>query len=409
MDPKFKRIKAACYISSASSAMVCNLSPLLFLTFRSMYGISYSLLGLLITINFFTQLGIDLIFSFFSHKFNIPKTVKLMPVLTTVGFLIYALLPFFFPAYVYVGLVIGTFIFSISGGLGEVLISPLVAAIPSKDPDREMSMLHSLYAWGVVGIIIISAIFLSVFGTHNWQWLTLILTLIPVAAAILYAGSEFPQVSTPKKTSGAIAYMKKRGVWLCVIAIFLGGASELVMAQWSSTYLEHALGIPKVWGDIFGVALFGFTLGIGRSMYAKIGKNISRVLVLGSIGATICYLLSAISENPFIGLASCSLTGLCVSMMWPGSLIVSSDRYPNGGVLIYALMAAGGDFGASVGPQIVGVITDFCMSNPSVLSLAQSINIAPENLGMRIGLLIGALFPLTAIPLYMAIKKMRNE
>ncbi len=409
MDPKFKRIKAACYISNICGAMVCNLSPLLFLTFRSMYGISYSLLGLLIAINFFTQLGIDLIFSFFSHKFNIPKTVKAMPILTTAGFLIYAIYPFIFPNSVYVGLLVGTFLFSISGGLGEVLISPLIAAIPSKDPDREMSLLHSLYAWGVVGIIIISSIFLYMFGTHNWQWLTLILTSIPVVAALLYADSEFPQVVTPKKTSGAIAYMKKHGVWLCVIAIFLGGASELVMAQWSSTYLERAPGIPKVWGDIFGVALFGFTLGIGRSMYAKIGKNISRVLVSGAVGATICYLLAAISENPFIGLTSCALTGLCVSMMWPGSLIVSSDRYPYGGVLIYALMAAGGDFGASVGPQIVGIITDFCMSNQSVLILAQSINMAPENLGMRIGLLIGALFPLAAIPVYMAVKKMRNE
>ncbi len=409
MNQNFKRLKAACYISSVAGAMVCNLSPLLFLTFRSMYDISYSLLGLLITVNFFTQLGIDLIFSFFSHKFDIPKTVKAMPILTAVGFIIYTVCPFFFPNHVYVGLLIGTFIFSISGGLGEVLISPLIAAIPSKDPDREMSMLHSLYAWGVVGIIIISSIFLYFFGTHNWQWLVLLLTAIPIASAILYAGSEFPTVVTPKKTSGAIAYMKKRGVWLCVIAIFLGGASELVMAQWSSTYLERALNIPKVWGDIFGVALFGFTLGIGRSMYAKIGKNIGRVLVFGAVGATICYILAAISENPFVGLASCALTGLCVSMMWPGSLIVSSDRYPDGGVLIYALMAAGGDFGASVGPQIVGVITDFCISNPSVISLSQTINIAPENLGMRIGLLIGALFPLAGIPVYMAIKKMRNE
>lgn len=409
MGTNYSRLKTACYISNISGAIVCNLSPLLFLTFRSMYNISYSLLGLLVAINFCTQLGIDLIFSFFSHRFNIPKTVKAMPALTAAGFLIYAIYPFVFPNSVYVGLLLGTFLFSISGGLGEVLLSPLVAAIPSKDPDREMSLLHSLYAWGVVGMVVFSSVFLYIFGTHNWQWLVLLLTAVPVVTTFLYAGASFPQMVTPKKTSGALAYLKKRGVWLCVIAIFLGGASELVMAQWSSTYLEQTLGIPKVWGDVFGVALFGFTLGIGRSLYAKIGKNISRTLVWGAVGAALCYLVAALSSNPFAGLVSCAATGLCVSMMWPGSLIVSSDRYPSGGVLIYALMAAGGDFGASTGPQVVGVITDICMSNNAILNFAQSISMSPENLGMRIGLLAGALFPLAAIPVYMAIKKMRNE
>ncbi|MBQ8338783.1 MAG: MFS transporter, partial [Oscillospiraceae bacterium] len=150
MDPKFKRLKYACYSSNVSMSVAGNLSPVLFLTFKEMYGVSYSLLGLLILVNFVTQLGIDLVFSFFSHRFNISKTVKTMPIITIVGLLIYALWPFVFPNSVYVGLLIGTVVFSVSAGLGEVLISPVIAAIPAKEPEHEMSKLHSIYAWGVV-------------------------------------------------------------------------------------------------------------------------------------------------------------------------------------------------------------------------------------------------------------------
>ncbi len=409
MVPKYKRLKAACYVSNINGAIVCNLSPLMFLTFRNMYDITYSMLGLLVTINFCTQLGVDLIFSFFSHKFNVPKTAKAMPIICMSGFLIFSLYPFAFPNSVYTGLVIGTFLFSIAGGLCEVLISSMIAAISTTDPDREMAKLHSLYAWGVVLSITFSSVFLYIFGTHNWQWLVLILTIVPLTCAILYQGANFPDIVTPKKMSVAFDYLKKRGVWLCVLAIFLGGASELIMAQWSSTYLEKALGIPKVWGDIFGVALFGLTLGIGRTLYAKLGKNISRALIWGAVGATVCYLFAALSLNPVVGLVSCALTGFCVSMMWPGSLIVSSDRYPHGGILIYALMAAGGDLGASVGPQFVGVITDLFISDINLLNLAQRINITPENLGMRIGLLTGMLFPFAGLSVYLVIKKLRKE
>lgn len=400
MKSKYTRLKLACYSSNLSMSVVGNLSPLLFLTFRSIYGISYSLLGLLVLINFVTQLTIDLIFSFFSHKFNIAKTVKTMPVITVVGLLIYALWPFFAPDSVYVGLVIGTVIFSISAGLGEVLISPVIAAIPSPDPEREMSKLHSVYAWGVVGVVIVSTLFLLAFGPENWQWLAIIFTALPLAAAILFCGSEVPQMETPERVSGALQLLKNGGIWLCVFGIFLGGASECTMAQWASGYIERALSIPKVWGDIFGVALFSVMLGLGRTLYSKIGKNIERVLLLGAVGATICYLVAAVSGVAFIGLLACAFTGFCVSMMWPGSLIVASNRFPAGGVFVYALMAAGGDLGASVAPQMVGVITDTAIKSQRFIALSSDLGITPEQLGMKLGMLFGMLFPLVAIAVY---------
>ncbi len=409
MDAKYNRLKYACYTANISMSIVGNLSPVLFLTFRSLYGISYSLLGLMVLVNFVTQLGIDLIFSFFSYKFNIQKTVRIMPLLTIIGLAIFALWPFVFPQNVYIGLLVGTVVFSAASGLSEVLISPVIAAIPAENPDHEMSKLHSIYAWGVVAVIIISTLALLAFGQSCWQYLALFFAIVPCVSFVLFCTSTIPKMETPERVSGALEFLKNKGVWLCVVAIFLGGASECTMAQWCSGYLEQALGISKVWGDIFGVALFSVMLGIGRSLYAKIGKKVGRALFWGTVGATLCYLTAAISNIAVIGLLACAFTGFCVSMLWPGSLIVASDRFPTGGVFIYALMAAGGDMGASVGPQLIGLITDFALVNPTTLSLAAQLNLMPEQLGMKLGMLVGMLFPLVGIVIFARIRKNRQE
>lgn len=397
MRPSYTRLKFACYTTNLSMSVVANLPPLLFLTFRSGYGVSYSLLGLLVLINFSTQLVVDLIFSFFSHRFHIPTVVKLTPAIAIVGLLIYALMPLLFPTAAYLWLVIGTVIFSAAAGLCEVLISPVIAAIPAKNPEREMSKLHSIYAWGAVGVVILSTLHLLLLDGENWHWLALGYVAIPLTSLCLFLGAEIPPMETPKKTSGALQLLKNRGVWLCVAAIFLGGAAECTMAQWSSGYLERAMEIPKIWGDMFGVALFSVMLALGRSLYARYGANLTRLLFLSAIGAAVCYLTAAVTTIPLIGLVACALTGLCTSMMWPGSLVVASDRYPAGGVFIYAMMAAGGDLGASVVPQLVGSITDGVMNNPEAVSLAASLGLTGDQLGMKFGMFVGMLFPLCAI------------
>ena len=409
MQLNIKRLKAACYSSSFTMSVVGNLSPLLFLTFRELYGISYSLLGTLVLINFVTQLSIDLIFSFFSHKFNIPLTVKLMPCIGAVGMLFYGLTPWIMPNNIYLGLVIGTVIFSLGAGLAEVLISPIIAALPAEDPDREMSKLHSVYAWGVVFFVVIFTLFIKLLGRDLWQWLVFGFALIPLTSALLFSNAKMPQMETPDKVSGALNQLKNKTLWLCVIAIFLGGASEVTMAQWASSFLEQSLGISKVWGDIFGVAMFAVTLGIGRTVYSKIGKNITKVILLGSIGATLCYLTAAVSDIAIIGLLACAFTGLCTSMMWPGMLMVATEKFPHGGVFMFALMAAGGDLGASVGPQLVGVITDATMEIPGALTLAADWGLSPEQLGMKLGMLCGMLFPLIGIFIYSVLHEQRKN
>lgn len=396
-DKKYGITKAACYMTNISMSVVSNLSPLLFLTFNRQFSVSFTLLGLLVLVNFCTQLTVDLLFSFFSSKFNIEKSVRLTPIVTTVGLLIFAVMPTLFPSSAYLWLVIGTVIFSVSGGLVEVLISPIIAAIPAENPDHEMSKLHSVYAWGVVGVVIFSTAFLAVFSHESWWILSLVLMLIPLTASMLFMRAELPEMKPDEKTEKVSRLLRNPVMLLCMACIFFGGASECTMAQWCSGYVENVFGMNKVLGDVFGVAMFSVMLGLGRSLYAKMGKRIHKTLLLCALGAAACYAVAALSSIPVIGLVACALTGLCTSMLWPGNLIAVQDRIPYGGVAMFALMAAGGDLGASVGPQMIGAITDFASQNQFLLSLGSSLGIAPDQIGMKAGMLIAVIFPLMTV------------
>lgn len=405
MKKNYRIIRYACYASNASMAAVALLSPLLFVTFRELYGISYTRLGTLVLINFCTQLGIDLFFSFFSHKFNIQKTVRLMPILTAAGLAIYAVFPPLFPQYAYLFIASGTIIFSASAGLGEVLISPIIAAIPSKNPDRDMSRAHSIYAWGTAAVILITTLYLQLFGSEHWYFLPLLFAMIPLATLVLFLSSDIPPLSVSQNVAGTAKLLRNPFLILCVLCIFMGGAAENSMTQWISSYTEKALAIPKVYGDVFGTAIFAVMLGLGRTLYAKYGKNISRILILGFSGAFVCYVTAALSGNTALGLAACALTGLCVSMLWPGTLIYTADLIPGANVAVYALLAAGGDLGGSVAPQLIGSITDLVTGTP----WAQSLPITPEQAGLKAGLLSAALFPLMGTAIVLCLRKIQRK
>lgn len=405
MKKKYQAVRYACYASNASMAAVSLLSPLLFVTFRELYGISYTLLGSLVLINFCTQLGVDLLFSFFSHKFNIQRTVRIMPVLTAVGLVIYAALPPIFPQYAYAFIALGTVIFSASAGLGEVLISPIIAAIPSQNPERDMSRAHSIYAWGTAAVVLITTIYLQLAGSHRWYYLPLAFALIPLTALVLFLSSDIPPLSVSQSTSGTASLFKNPFLILCVLCIFVGGASENSITQWCSSYVEKALEIPKIYGDVLGTAVFAVMLGTGRTLYAKFGKNISRILILGFCGALGCYLIAALSGNAVIGLAACALTGLCVSMLWPGTLIYTAELIPNANVAVYALLAAGGDLGGSIAPQLIGSVTDLVSQS----GWAQTLALSPEQIGLKAGLLSAAIFPLAGIFIVICMRKLQRK
>jgi predicted MFS family arabinose efflux permease len=313
---------------------------------------------------------------------------------------LFAMSPILFPNFVYLGLILGTVISSASSGLVEVLVSPVVAAIPSQNPDREMSILHSIYAWGVVVVVIISTVFLKILGNDRWQWLLVIWSIIPLTSIILFLKADIPQMSSEEKDNNIFKLLKQPYFILCLLCIFFGGAAECTMAQWSSGYLERAMLVEKVWGDILGVAMFGLTLGLGRTLYAKHGKNIYKVLFAGAIVATICYLTITITNVPAISLIACAATGFCVSMMWPGSLIAASERFQTGGVMMFALLAAAGDLGASVGPWFVGRVTDISMESSYITKIAADFNMTSEQIGLKCGILSATIFPIVAVVVF---------
>ncbi len=398
--PNFKRTKLACYLAYFTMSSVFSLPPVLFVPLREMYGISYTLLGTLVLINFCTQMAVDLLFSMFAKWFRVAKVVRIMPLITSAGLAVYALFPLVFPQLAYVGLVLGTVIFSVSAGLSEVLLSPTIAAIPSENPQRDMSLLHSLYAFGVFTVVVVSTLFLRVFGNHNWQILTLILAAWPILAAVLFRFSPMPEMTAQPPIAAGSG--NKRQVWgmvMCVACIFFGSCAENTMSNWVSGFAERALGVDKAMGDVLGMAMFAILLGVARITYAKYGKRIMPVLFGGMIGAAGCYLVAGLSSQTTLVLIACVLTGLFTAMLWPGTLILMEEKIPGVGVTAFALMAAGGDLGASVAPQLMGIVVDTVSASPMAADLGQALNLSAEQIGMKAGMLTSALFPILGIVL----------
>ncbi len=401
----FKRTKLACYTAYFTMSSIFSLPPLLFMTFHNLYNISYTLLGTLVLTNFCTQMLVDLIFTLFSKKFNIKKVVRVMPCITSLGLFIYALIPNFFPQYAYIGLVLGTIIFSVSAGLSEVLLSPVIAAIPSENPQKDMSMLHSLYAFGFFTVVVVSTLFLKIFGNENWMYLTLFLGALPLIAAILFKVSPMPEMNNEEAKTDNSQKNKKRtiGLALCVGCIFLGSCAENTMSNWISTYMENALGIDKALGDILGMAMFAILLGITRISYAKYGKNISKFLLVSMICAAVCYLTVSFSNNIILSFAGCIFTGIFTSMLWPGTLILMEEKVKGVGVAAYALMASAGDFGASLAPQLMGIVIDNVSVSNFASEMSVTLNLSPEQIGLKVGMLVTSAFPILGAILLMYI------
>lgn len=383
-DSKFKRTKFACYAAYFTMASIFCLPPLLFVTFHNMYNVSWTLLGTLVLTNFCTQFGIDMIFTVFSKKFNIPKVVKVMPLITSLGLLVYAVFPMIFPDRAYVGLLIGTIIFSVAAGLSEVLLSPMIAAIPSDNPQKDMSKLHSLYAFGVFSVVVVGTLFIKIFGSENWMYLTMFFAALPVIASVLFMISPMPDMKG-EESEKTVAKTKNKavGIALCVGCIFFGSCAENVMSNWISSFMEAELNIDKAIGDILGMAMFAILLGVTRISYSKWGKNICRMLLVGMAGAAVCYLVVGLSSSVIPAFVACILTGVFTAMLWPGTLIMMEEKIPGVGVAAYALMAAGGDLGASVAPQLMGMISD--------------------NSGLKTGMLVCSVFPILGTILVLGI------
>ena len=400
-----KMTRFACHSSYFTMSSVFCLPPLLFVTFHQMYGVSYTLLGTLVLVNFCTQLAVDLIFSFFSKHFDIPRTVRLMPLLTSLGLGLYAVGPMLFPEKAYIFFLVGTVIFSVSAGLSEVLLSPIIAAIPSDRPEREMSLLHSLYAFGVLSVVLVSTLVLRLIGDHNWMYLMFFWAAIPVLSSVLFMISPFPDMGGGSEPGGERAGKRAVGLALCVACIFFGSCAENGMSNWISGFMEQALHIDKTLGDVLGVAMFAVLLGAVRIWYAGYGKNIAKVLLIGMAGSVVCYLAAGLVGGSVVPLIACVLVGLFAGILWPGTLILMEEKLPGMGVTAYAFMAAGGDLGASLSPQLIGIMADKVAAYADRTGLATARGLTPDQVGMKAGILLNAVFPFLGIFAVLAIMR----
>lgn len=406
----YKKTKFACYFVYIAMASIFTLPPLLFATFKEMYGISYTLLGTLVVVNFCTQLGVDLVFSFWGKHFNIHRIIRTMPLITSLGMCVYAIVPMLFPQYAYASFLLGTFIFSVAAGLGEVLVSPTIAALPSDNPDRDMSALHSLYGYGVVFVVLISTLFLKLFGNTNWMYLMLFFAVLPVLSAAFLQLSPLPDMDIGHgDKSSEHSKFKTKGLLLCFMCIFLGSCTETTISTWVSVYLEKALFLPKMWGDILGMCAFAALLALTRTAYASYGKNIFKVLKISMLVSAALYVIVAVSNNAIISLTACALLGISSSMLWPGTLILMEERIPGAGVTAYALMAAGGDLGASVCPQLAGIVIDTVTAAQWTQALGNTLSLVPEQIGFKVAMLMTALFPILGLILLGYMKKYFNK
>ena len=236
-------------------------------------------------------------------------------------------------------------------------------------------------------------------STHNWVYLIYFLSILPIIPAVMFMLSPMPDMSGEGEHTVSKTDSKKRkiGLFLCLLCIFFGSCSEVAMSSWISTYIENALGIDKTVGDILGAAMFAVLLGLGRIFYAKYGKSIFKTLLFGMIGAAACYIVVGLSSNSIVALVFCALTGLCTSMLWPGTLVMMEENIKGASVAAFALMASGGDLGASVAPQLLGFIVDKVSVSDFAFNISSTLNITPEQIGLKIGMLVTSLFSVIGI------------
>lgn len=355
----YKQTITACFIAYIVQAIVNNFAPLLFLTFQSTYDIPLSKITMLITFNFGLQLIVDLVSVTFVDRIGYRASMILAHILAMVGLASLAFLPELLPD-PFVGILISVTVYAIGGGLLEVLVSPVVEACPSDNKEAAMSMLHSFYCWGHVGVVLISTIFFAVFGIHNWKILAVIWALVPLCNSLVFTKVPIaPLIEEGEKGLTIKDLAKQKIFWVFMLMMLCAGASEQAVSQWASTFAEKGLGVSKTVGDLAGPMSFAVLMGTSRAFYGKWGDklDLDRFMIGSSILCMISYLCISLVPGSVFGLVGCAVCGLSVGIMWPGTFSKASKAMKNGGTAMFALMALAGDLGCSGGPTVVGMVS----------------------------------------------------
>ena len=363
-EKNYKKTLIACYLGFVTQAISANFAPLLFLTFKNTYGITLEKIAMIPLVFYLTQLLVDLAATKFADKVGYRMCVVASQVLSSVGLVFMAILPEVLPL-PFMGILISVVLYAIGSGLIEVLVSPIVEACPFENKDGMMSLLHSFYCWGAMGVILGSTLFFVVFGVENWKTLTFIWALVPLYNTFNFIRCPIERLIEDGKSMGIRKLLKSPVFWLMIILMVCSGASEATMAQWASAFTESAIGVSKTVGDLAGPCLFAMFMGISRMLYGKFSEKLDLIKVMLGCGIMCagCYLVASLSTLPILGLAGCAFCGLAVGIMWPGSISISSQKCPRGGTAMFAFLALAGDLGAMVSPAMVGSLSEMAGGN----------------------------------------------
>lgn len=376
----YKKTLVACYLGFVTQAICSNFAPLLFLTFKNTYGIGLEKIALIPLTFYLTQFLTDFAATKFVDKIGYRICVVSSQALSAVGLVLLAVLPEVLPV-PFLGIIIAVILYAIGSGLVEVLVSPIVEACPFENKDGMMSLLHSFFCWGSVGVILGSTLFFSVFGIENWKILTLIWAAVPLYNVFNFISCPIERLVEDGESMRPGQLYRLPLFWLLTLLMVCAGASEAAMTQWASAFTESAIGVSKTVGDLIGPCLFAAFMGLSRILYGKMSKrlDLTKTMLVCGILCAICYLTASLSSLPALGLAGCALCGVSVGVMWPGSISLSSQKCPRGGTAMFALLALAGDLGATVSPTMVGGVSDMAGGN------------------LKIGLLAATAFPLILI------------
>lgn len=392
MVKNYKKTLIACYLGFITQAIAANFAPLLFLKFHKDYGIPLGKIALISTMFFLTQLIIDVLCAKYVDRIGYRKSVVASEVCFAAGLVGLAFLPEMFSD-PFIGIIISVIVYAIGSGLLEVLGSPIVEACPFEHKEAVMSLLHSFYCWGSVGVVVLSTLFFAVFGIDNWKWLACIWALLPLYNIYNFATCPIEHLTEEGQGMKIGSLLRVPLFWVSIILMVCAGASELSMAQWASAYAESALGLSKTIGDLAGPCMFAVTMGISRVIYGKYGDKMDLMKFMLGSGSLclVCYLMASISPNPVVGLIGCIACGFSVGIMWPGTISISSKQLPTGGTAMFALLAMAGDLGGAFGPSLVGNITQQANDN------------------LQKGMLAGCVFPLVVIIALLIMRRFRSE
>ncbi len=380
MRKNYRRTLKACYLGFITQAIAANFAPLLFLKFHADYGISLGRIALISTAFYITQLVVDVLCARFVDKIGYRKSVVASEVASVLGLVGLAFIPDLC-ADPFAGIIGCVTVYAIGSGLIEVLCSPIVEACPFDHKEAVMSLLHSFYCWGSVGVILFSSLFFTVFGIGSWRILACVWALIPLYNIFNFATCPIEHLTEEGKGMTIRQLFGKPLFWAAILLMICAGASEMSMAQWASAYTEAALGFSKSVGDLIGPCMFAVTMGISRVIYGKYGARIdlNRYMIGSGMLCLCCYLLASLSSSPVLGLIGCVFCGFSVAIMWPGTISITSPRLPRGGTALFAFLAMAGDLGGAFGPSLVGAVSQ--QAGDSLQS----------------GMLSGSIFPLVLI------------